>query len=68
MSYIGVVAPPILTAVNRAETTTDPITVGVLSAEDKLFTRSLSFLLAQVSFGPPKQLMMSVGDQNGLEA
>ena len=41
-SYIGVVAPPILTAVNRVETTIDPIAVGALSAEDKLFTWSLS--------------------------
>ena len=36
-----------------------------LSAEDKLFTRSLSFLLAQVLPRSPLQL---VGDQNGLEA
>ena len=67
-SYIGVVAPPTLTALNRAETTTDPITIGGLSAEDKLFTRSLSFLLAQVLSVPPLQLMVNVGDQNGLEA
>ena len=61
-------APAILTAVNRAETTTGPITAGCLSQEDKQLTRSLSFLLAQVLSGPPLQLMMNVGDQNGLEA
>ena len=38
-----------------------------LSPEDAQLSQSLSFLLAQVLSGPP-QLMMNVGDQNGLEA
>ena len=59
-SYIGVVAPPILATMNHAETTTGPITIGGLSAEDKLSTRSLSFLLAQVLSTPLLQLMMNV--------
>ena len=67
-SYIGVVATPIFTAVDRAETLADPITVSGLSQEDAQLTRSLSFLLAQDLSGPPLQLMMNVGDQNGLEA
>ena len=67
-SYIGVVAPAILTAMDRAETLAVPITVGGLSQEDKQLTRSLSFLLAQVLSGPPLQLMTNVGEQNGLEA
>ena len=67
-SYIGVVAPPILTAMDRAEKLAGPITVCGLSQEDAQLTRSLSFLLAQVLSLPPVQFMMNVGDQNGLEA
>ena len=65
---IGVVRAQILTAMDRAETLGDPFTVGGLSKEDKQLTRSLSFLLAQVLSGPPLQLMINVGEQNGLEA
>ena len=39
-----------------------------LSTKDAQFSRSLSFLLAQVLSGPFLQLMMNVGEQNGLEA
>ena len=67
-SYIGVVAHPILTAMDHAETLNDPITLGGLFPEVAQLSRSLSFLLAQVLSGPPLQLMMNVGDQNGLEA
>ena len=67
-AYVGVVAPPILTAMDRAETLADPIAVSGLSQEDTQLTRSLSFLLAQVLSGPPLQLMLNVGEQNGLEA
>ena len=38
-SYIGVVAPPILTALDRAETLARPITVSGLSQEDAEITR-----------------------------
>ena len=47
-AYIGVVAPQIPTAMDRAETLADPITVCGPSQEDAQLTRSLSFLLAQV--------------------
>ena len=67
-SYTGVVAPQILTALDRAETLAVPITVSGLSQEDAQLRRSLSFLLAQVFSRPLLQLMMNVGDQNGLEA
>ena len=67
-SHIGVVAPQILTAMDRAETLADLITVSGHSQEDAQLTRSLPFLLAQVLSGPPTQLMMKVGEQNGLEA
>ena len=67
-AYIGVVAPQILTAMDRAETLADPITVSGLSQEDAQLTRSLSFLLAQILSGPPLQLMMNAGEQNGLVA
>ena len=67
-SYICVVAHPMLAAVIRAETLNDPIAISVLSPEDAQLSRSLSFLLAQVLSAPPLQLMMNVGDQNGLEA
>ena len=50
-SYIGVVADPILAAMDHPETLNDPIT-----------------LAESVLSGPPLQLMMNVGDQNGLEA
>ena len=55
--------PPVLTAVDRAEPLTDPIALG----EDTQLSRSLSFPLAHVLSGPPLQLTMNVGDQNGLE-
>ena len=67
-SHIGVVAHPILTAMDPAETLNDPNTPGGLSPEDAQLSRSLSFLLAQVLSGPPLQLMVNVGGQNGLEA
>ena len=66
--YVRVVAPPILTAVDLAEPMTAPILINVLSEEDRHITRSLSFLLAQLLSRPPLQLMMDVGEQNGLEA
>ena len=40
-SYIGVVARAILTAVDRAEPLTDPITLGGLSQDDSQLSRSL---------------------------
>ena len=67
-AYVGVVVLSTLTAMARAEPMTDPITIGGLSEEDQHKTRSLSCLLAQVLSGPPLQLMMNVGEQNGLEA
>ena len=67
-SYIGVVAHPMLAAMIHAETLNEPIVISGLSPEDTQLSRGLSFLLAQVLSGPPLQLMMNVGDQNGLEA
>ena len=56
-------------AVFHAETLTDPIVLSGLSPpQDAQLSRSMSFLLAQVLSGPPLQLMVNVGDQNGLEA
>ena len=57
-----------LAAMIHAETMNEPIVISGLSPEDAQLSRSLSFLLAQVFSGPPLQLMMNVGDQNGLEA
>ena len=67
-SYVGVVAPSILTAVDRAEPMSDPQAVDGLSEEDGHITRSLSFLLARVLPGPTLQIVMNVGEQNGLES
>ena len=67
-SYIGVVAHPMLAAMTHAETLNEPIVISGLSPEDAQLSRSLSFLLAQVLSGPPLQLMVNVGEQNGLEA
>ena len=64
-SYIGVVAHPMLAGMIHAGN--EPILLSGLSPEDAHLSRSLSFLLAQVLSGPPLQLMMIVGDQNGLE-
>ena len=66
-AYVGVIAPPIFTPVDPAEPMTAPIMVDGLSEEDHRVTRSLSFLLAPILSGP-LQLMMNVGEQNGLEA
>ena len=57
-----------LAAVIHAETLNEPIVISGLSPEDAQLSRSLSFLLAQVLSGPPLQLTMKVGDQNGPEA
>ena len=57
-----------LAAVIHAETLNEPIAISGLSPEDAQLSRSLSFLLAPVLSGPPLQLLMNVGDQNGLEA
>ena len=46
--FFGVVAPSILTAVDRAEHLTDPITLSGLSQENAQLSRSLPFLLAQL--------------------
>ena len=67
-SYIGVVAHPMLAAMIHAETLNEPILLSGHSPEDAQLSRSLSFLLPQVLSEPPLQLMMNVGDQNGLEA
>ena len=67
-SFFGVVAHPMLAAVIHAETLNELIVISGLSPEDAQLSRSLSFLLAQVLSGPPLQLMMNVGDQNGLAA
>ena len=67
-AYVGVIAPPILIAMDRVEPMTDPILLDTLSEADKNIARNLSFLLAQVLSGPPLQLMMNTGEQNGLEA
>ena len=67
-AYVGVIAPPILTAKDRVEPMTDPVHHSALPEADKNIARNLSFLLAQVLSGPPLQLMMNTGEQNGLEA
>ena len=67
-AYVGVIAPPILTAMDRVEPMTDPVQISALPEADKNIARNLSFLLAQVLSGPPLQLMMNIGEQNGLEA
>ena len=56
----------LLAAVIHAETLNEPIVISGLSPVGAQTSRSLSFLLAQVLFGPSLQLMMNVGDQNGL--
>ena len=66
-AYVGVIAPPILTAMDRVEPMTDPVQISSLPEADKNIARNLSFLLAQVLSGPPLQLMMNIGEQNGLE-
>ena len=65
---VGVVAPAVLTAMDRAEPLTEPRTLTGLSEADRNLSRNLMFLLAQVLTGPPLQLMMNVGEQNGSEA
>ena len=67
-AYVGVIPPPILTAMDRVEPMTDPVQISSLPEADKNIARNLSFLLAQVLSGPPLQLMMNIGEQNGLEA
>ena len=67
-AYVGVIAPPILTAMDRVEPMTDPVLLNALPEADKNIARNLSFLLAPVLSGPPLQLMMNTGEQNGLEA
>ena len=59
-AYVGVIASPVLT-MDLAEQMTAP-----LAEEDGHVTRSLSFLLAQVLSKAALQLMMNVGEQNGL--
>ena len=66
-AYVGVVAPAILIAMDRAEPLAEPITLTGLSEADRNISRNLTFLLAQVLTGPPVQIMMNVVDQNGLE-
>ena len=67
-AYAGVIAPPILTAMDRVEPMTDPEQISSLPEADKNIARNLSFLLAQVLSGPPLQLMMNISELNGLEA
>ena len=67
-AYVGVIAPPILTAMDRVEPMTDLVQISSLPEADKNIARNLSFLLAQVLSGPPLQLTMNIGEQNGLEA
>ena len=67
-AFVGVVAPAVLTAMDRAEPLTEPVTLSGNSEVDRNLSRNLMFLLAQVLTGPPSQLMMNVGEQNGLEA
>ena len=67
-AYVGVIAPPILTAMDRVEPMTDPLQISSLPEADRNIARNLSFLLAQVLSGPPLQLMMNISEQNGLEA
>ena len=67
-AHVGVVAPAILTAMDRAEPLTEPITLTGRSEANRNLSRNLTFLLAHVLTGPPLQLMMNVGEQNGLVA
>ena len=67
-AYVGVIAPPIPTAMDRMEPMMDPVQNSSLPEADKNIARNLSFLLAQVLSGPPLQLMMNIREQNGLEA
>ena len=67
-AFVGVVAPAVLTAMDRAEPLTEPITLTGISEADRHLSRNLIFLQAQVLTGPLLQLMMNVGEQNGLEA
>ena len=57
-AYVGVVAPPKLTTLERAADDGSDKSVGGLSEEDRRLRGRLTLLLAQV-FGPPLQPMMN---------
>ena len=47
-AYVGVIAPTILTAMDRVEPMTDPVQISSLPEADKNIARNLSFLLAHL--------------------
>ena len=66
-SYLGAVNPDLLQPLQESEVALNPIVLEALEEKQQANARTISFVLSQILFGAPLQLIMNVSDMSGFE-